>query len=86
MGFKYIGALIDQDKIAIGGEESAGLTIRGHVPEKDGIIAGLLVAEMVATRGTSLGSQLKDTFCQGWFLLPGSRELPLDRGAESRVH
>jgi phosphoglucomutase len=64
VGFKYIGALIDQDKIAIGGEESAGLTIRGHVPEKDGIIAGLLVAEMVATRGTSLGAQLKGLFAK----------------------
>ncbi|MGO8757586.1 MAG: phosphoglucomutase/phosphomannomutase family protein [Terracidiphilus sp.] len=62
VGFKYIGALIDQDKIAIGGEESAGLTIRGHVPEKDGVIAGLLVAEMVATRGASLGAQLKTLF------------------------
>jgi phosphomannomutase len=64
VGFKYIGALIDQDKIAIGGEESAGLTIRGHVPEKDGIIAGLLVAEMVATRGTSLGVQLQALFAK----------------------
>jgi len=64
VGFKYIGALIDQDKIAIGGEESAGLTIRGHVPEKDGIIAGLLVAEMVATRGASLGAQLKALFAK----------------------
>jgi alpha-D-glucose phosphate-specific phosphoglucomutase len=62
VGFKYIGALIDEDKIAIGGEESAGLTIRGHVPEKDGIIAGLLAAEMVATRGKSLGAQLKELF------------------------
>jgi len=64
VGFKYIGALIDQDKIAIGGEESAGLTIRGHVPEKDGIIAGLLVAEMVAKRGTSLRAQLKGLFAK----------------------
>jgi alpha-D-glucose phosphate-specific phosphoglucomutase len=64
VGFKYIGALIDQDKIAIGGEESAGLTIRGHVPEKDGVIAGLLVAEMVATRGASLGAQLKSLFAK----------------------
>jgi alpha-D-glucose phosphate-specific phosphoglucomutase len=62
VGFKYIGALIDEDKIAIGGEESAGLTIRGHVPEKDGVLAGLLVAEMVATRGKSLGAQLKELF------------------------
>jgi alpha-D-glucose phosphate-specific phosphoglucomutase len=64
VGFKYIGALIDEDKIAIGGEESAGLTIRGHVPEKDGVIAGLLVAEMVATRGASLGAQLKALFAK----------------------
>jgi phosphoglucomutase len=62
VGFKYIGALIDRDKIAIGGEESAGLTIRGHVPEKDGVIAGLLAAEMVATRGKSLGAQLRELF------------------------
>jgi phosphoglucomutase len=62
VGFKYIGELINEDKIAIGGEESAGLTIRGHVPEKDGVIAGLLVAEMVAVRGKSLGDQLKELF------------------------
>jgi phosphoglucomutase len=62
VGFKYIGELIIADKIAIGGEESAGLTIRGHVPEKDGIIAGLLAAECVATRGKSLGAQLKELF------------------------
>jgi alpha-D-glucose phosphate-specific phosphoglucomutase len=62
VGFKFIGELIIAGKIAIGGEESAGLTIRGHVPEKDGIIAGLLVAEMVANRGKSLGVQLKELF------------------------
>ena len=64
VGFKYIGELIIEDKVAIGGEESAGLTIRGHVPEKDGIIAGLLMAEMVATRGSSLGAQLKGLFAK----------------------
>jgi len=64
VGFKYIGALIDEDKIAIGGEESAGLTIRGHVPEKDGVLAGLLVAEMVAVRGKNLGVQLRELFAK----------------------
>ncbi len=59
VGFKYIGELIMQDKIAIGGEESAGLSIRHHVPEKDGVLAGLLCCEMVARRGNSLGEQLK---------------------------
>ena len=64
VGFKYIGELIHADKIAIGGEESAGLTIRGHVPEKDGVLAGLLVAEMVARRGKSLGAQLGELFAE----------------------
>ncbi|HLJ78330.1 MAG TPA: phosphoglucomutase/phosphomannomutase family protein [Acidobacteriaceae bacterium] len=62
VGFKYIGELINKDAIAIGGEESAGLTIRGHVPEKDGVIAGLLCAEMVAVRKQSLGEQLRKLF------------------------
>jgi phosphomannomutase len=62
VGFKYIGELIKQDKIAIGGEESAGLSVRHHVPEKDGIIAGLLCCEMVARRGKSLSAQLRDLF------------------------
>jgi len=59
VGFKYIGELISQDKIIIGGEESAGLTIKGHVPEKDGILACLLVAEMVANEGMSVTALLE---------------------------
>lgn len=64
VGFKYVGELIKQDKIALGGEESAGLSIRGHVPEKDGVLACLLVAEMIATRGASLGEQLRSLFAR----------------------
>jgi phosphoglucomutase len=62
VGFKYIGELIKQDKIAIGGEESAGLSIRHHVPEKDGVLACLLCCEMVATRGKSIGQLLQELF------------------------
>ena len=59
VGFKYIGELITQDKIVIGGEESAGLTIKGHVPEKDGILACFLVAEMVAREGKTVRELLE---------------------------
>ncbi|MGC2294761.1 MAG: phosphoglucomutase/phosphomannomutase family protein, partial [Candidatus Acidiferrales bacterium] len=62
VGFKYVGPLLREDKIALGGEESAGMTIRGHLPEKDGILACLLVAEMIAARGASLGEQLRELF------------------------
>ena len=64
VGFKYIGELIKQDKILIGGEESAGLSIRKHVPEKDGVLAGLLCCEMIARRGASLGKQLQNVFAE----------------------
>ncbi len=64
VGFKYIGELIDQDKIAIGGEESAGLSIRHHVPEKDGILAGLLCCEMVARRGKTLRQLIEELFAK----------------------
>ena len=62
VGFKYIGEYIEQGRIILGGEESAGLAIQGHLPEKDGILACLLVAEMVAERGKSLSSLLKNLF------------------------
>ncbi len=55
VGFKYIGALMESEPIIVGGEESGGLSVKGHVPEKDGILACLLMAELVATERKSLG-------------------------------
>jgi phosphoglucomutase len=62
VGFKYVGDFIRKDAIVIGGEESAGLTIRGHLPEKDGLLASLLVAEMMAARHKTLGEQIRELF------------------------
>ena len=84
VGFKYIGELIKQDKIAIGGEESAGLTIRGHVPEKDGVLAGLLICEMVAKRGKSLGQQLKELFGKVGSYYPERQNFRLTEEAKTK--
>jgi phosphoglucomutase len=84
VGFKYIGELILEDKIAIGGEESAGLTIRGHVPEKDGILAGLLVAEMVARRGKSISDQLEELFDKVGSFYPVRENFHLTPEAKAR--
>lgn len=62
VGFKYIGELINRDEIILGGEESAGLSIKGHYPEKDGILACLLAAEAVAVRQASLTEQLDELY------------------------
>lgn len=62
VGFKFIGELINKDEVILGGEESAGLSIRGHYPEKDGILACLLAAEAVAARKASITDQLEELY------------------------
>ncbi len=54
VGFKFIGEILVKEGLVIGGEESGGLTIKDHVPEKDGVLACLLAIEMVATFGKSI--------------------------------
>jgi phosphomannomutase len=46
--------------VLIGGEESGGISFRGHIPEGDGILMGLLLVEIVATTGKSLGTLVND--------------------------
>ena len=53
VGFKYIGQKMIENDAFIGGEESGGLSIANHIPEKDGILAALLVVEMVARTNQS---------------------------------
>ena len=70
VGFKYIGELIAKDQVVLGGEESAGLSVKGHIPEKDGIVACLLAAELVASRGRArLKTLLQELYTEvGTFL------------------
>jgi phosphoglucomutase len=84
VGFKYIGELIKKDKIAIGGEESAGLTIRHHVPEKDGVLAGLLLCEMVARRGKGLETQLNELFGKVGSYYPERQNFRLTEEAKTK--
>lgn len=60
VGFKYIGESMMKKGSILGGEESGGLSIKGHIPEKDGILAAALMAEIVAVNGKSLGEVMKD--------------------------
>src|SRR5262245_18117606 len=85
VGFKYIGEYIQQGRILLGGEESAGLSIRGHVPEKDGILACLLITEMVASRRKSLKNQLKDLFSRVGEVYNRRLNVKLDPAISERV-
>jgi alpha-D-glucose phosphate-specific phosphoglucomutase len=60
VGFKYIGNLMEKQPIIVGGEESGGLSVKGHVLDKDGVLACLLMCELVSAEGKSLGQILRD--------------------------
>ncbi len=63
VGFKHVGQAMRENDCLIGGEESGGLSIKGHIPEKDGLLANLLVLEAMAYWGkplTELQKELKE--------------------------
>ncbi|RJR40197.1 MAG: phosphoglucomutase/phosphomannomutase family protein [Deltaproteobacteria bacterium] len=64
VGFKYLGEYITNEQALLVGEESEGFSMKNHLPEKDGILADLLVAEMVARKGKDLSQLLEDLFAK----------------------
>ena len=62
VGFKHVGEAMRKYNPIIGGEESGGLSIQGHIPEKDGILANLLVLEAMAYEDKSLVELQKDLY------------------------
>ncbi len=85
VGFKYMADLFLQGKIMFGGEESACIAVKDHLPEKDGIFAGLLVSEMVAASGKSLSEIRKALFREYGTLVGGQRILPRTPAREKRL-
>jgi phosphomannomutase len=61
IGFKHICELMLENDIIMGGEESGGLGVKGHIPERDGILMGLLLLEAMAMSGKGLYQLLTET-------------------------
>ena len=64
VGFNHIGDLMMSDDVLIGGEESGGISVKGHIPEGDGVLMGLLLAEIVARYGRSPEALLADVMAE----------------------
>ncbi len=60
VGFNHIADLMESNDVLIGGEESGGISIRGHVPMGDGILMGLLLLEIMSSRRQSLDDLVRD--------------------------
>lgn len=85
VGFKYLAELYLKKQIIFGGEESACMAIKDHLPEKDGIFAGLLVAEMVASSGKSLKEMKEDLFREYGKRVGGQKDLSLNPERKKRL-
>lgn len=64
IGFKHICELMLEQQILMGGEESGGLGVAGHIPERDGILMGLLLMETIAVTGKGLREQLDEVMAE----------------------
>lgn len=62
IGFKYIAEIMTKEDVLVGGEESGGLAVKGHIPERDGIWMGLLIMEFMAKTGKSINQLIQDVY------------------------
>ena len=62
IGFKYIAEIMTREDIVVGGEESGGLAVKGHIPERDGVWIGLMIFEFMAKTGKSLKELIQEVY------------------------
>jgi len=62
VGFKYIAEIMTQEDVIVGGEESGGLAVKGHIPERDGVWIGLMVFEFMALTGKTIKGLVKEVY------------------------
>ncbi len=62
IGFKYIAKMMVEQDVLIGGEESGGIAVKGHIPERDGIWMGLIVWEFMAKSGKTLDDLINEVY------------------------
>lgn len=85
VGFKNLADYIVKDKVTMIGEEADGFSMRGHLPEKDGILACILVAEMVARKKKDLPQLREELFAKVGPVYSRRRNLALPPGAKAEL-
>ncbi|MFZ3209683.1 MAG: phosphoglucomutase/phosphomannomutase family protein [Geobacteraceae bacterium] len=85
IGFKHICELMLEHDILIGGEESGGLGVKGHIPERDGILMGLLLLEAMAMSGKGLRQLLDETMSEIGHFAYHRLDFSIDNVAKERL-
>lgn len=85
IGFKYICGVMVAEDILLGGEESGGIAIKGHIPERDGIWMGITIWEFMAKTGKTLQELIQEVYAitgQFWF---ERNDLHIDESVKVKV-
>jgi phosphomannomutase len=85
IGFKYICELMLTRDVLIGGEESGGIGIKGHLPERDGVLNSLLLAAVMADRGRTLGELVQELTQEFGPHFYGRVDLEIDKDVAQRI-
>ena len=62
IGFKYIAGVMVKEDVLLGGEESGGIAVKGHIPERDGIWMGMIIWEYMVKSGKTLEQLIQDVY------------------------
>lgn len=62
IGFKYISEIMTKEDVLVGGEESGGIAIKGHIPERDGIFDGLVIYDYMVQTGKTLKEMIQEVY------------------------
>lgn len=62
IGFKEIASIMIREDVLLGGEESGGIAVKGHIPERDGIWMGLIIWEFMALSGKTLDELINEVY------------------------
>jgi phosphomannomutase len=85
IGFKYIGEIMVREHVLVGGEESGGIAVAGHAPERDGIYIGLTVLALMAETGKSLTQLIEEVYTRVGRFSVQREDLHLDETQKTRI-
>ncbi|MBL7910063.1 MAG: phosphoglucomutase/phosphomannomutase family protein [Bacteroidia bacterium] len=85
IGFKYICSIMVAEDVLVGGEESGGIAIKGHIPERDGIWMGLTIWEFMAKTGKSLNALIEEVYAITGTFSFERNDLYIDEAIKNKV-
>ncbi|HEY9176441.1 MAG TPA: phosphoglucomutase/phosphomannomutase family protein [Flavipsychrobacter sp.] len=85
IGFKYISEIMTQEDVLVGGEESGGIAVKGHIPERDGIYDGLLIYQFMTETGKTLKQLCEEVYSVVGTFVYDRHDLTIDNNLKEAI-